>query len=446
MPNVKLFISYKTDEANLADSTGLSQVAHMLRRELEHVGYDVWMDKIGIEPGKEWDEAIKTAIKECNVFLLLLSDKSATSQWQQREVTTAGNFDKSIIPILVRGGFDAANVLNQNFNMPRTQWLDFRAANEDQYRDLIAVLNKTVTDLKLTPPTGKQIYSNEARPRKEKYATYQLLMRKGKTSSLHPCNIHLAVGDMVKMRGIDVYANTENAYLQMARIFESKTISALLRYHGSNLDVGGRLIEDTVQNELNAIVQQMRWNLPLEIGTVVVTSAGHPSSALRSKTKNNARYIFHTVTVAVEGAGIERKLAPANPTAIENAVVNTLEKVMEVNAENGAISPTGTGLVYRNNEIEDERMRQEKNQDKYQPIKSIILPLFASGHGGLKPVDVMKPVAEGIREFLQDVHDRGDDDKLTLTDIHVSIFSSDHIEPMRTILKSVFEEVAPPDN
>lgn len=446
MAIAKLFISYKTDAGKPDESTGLSQAAHSIRRELKKRGYDVWMDVINIINGENFDEQILDAIADRDIVILLLSEKSGDSKWQQREVDTArASKKKKILPVLIHGNFKPSDVLRESFALPTINWCDFRAGTDEQLEDLVDSINVLADGLGFERPTEKQTYSNEARPRKEKYATYQLKIRQGRTSTLHPCNIHLAVGDMSKMRGIDVYVNSENAYLQMARIFESKTISALLRYHGSNLDAGGRLVEDTVQSELNALIREMRWTLPLEIGAVVATTAGHPSSALRAKSKNNARYIFHAVTVAVEGAGIDRKLAPANPTAIENAVVNTLEKVLEINEENGVISPRGTGLIYRNDVSEDERTRQENSADKYVPIKSIILPLFASGHGGLKPPDVMKPVAEGIREFLQGVHDRGDDDKLTLTDIHISVFSSDHIETMRDILKSMFEEVVPPE-
>ena len=75
------------------------------------------------------------------------------------------------------------------------------------------------------------------------------------------CEVCIAAGDMFNMPGprtIDVYVNSENDYMQMARIFESRTVSSLLRFYGSKLDEAGRIEEDTIQDELNQIIRKGR--------------------------------------------------------------------------------------------------------------------------------------------------------------------------------------------
>ena len=42
-------------------------------------GFDVWMDRKGIEGGTEWATEIAGSIRGCSIFLLLLSEHSVTS-------------------------------------------------------------------------------------------------------------------------------------------------------------------------------------------------------------------------------------------------------------------------------------------------------------------------------------------------------------------------------
>ena len=142
-------------------------------------------------------------------------------------------------------------------------------------------------------------------------------------------------------RTIDVYVNSENNYMQMARIFESKTVSSLLRFYGSKLDEAGRIDEDTIQDELNQIIRKEGIRTrPVMPGIVIATSAGHASSYLRKRLK--ARYIFHTATVIVEGDGIDKKLqCRLSSSEIQQCVRKTLEKVAEVDKKHR------TSLAYR---------------------------------------------------------------------------------------------------
>jgi hypothetical protein len=94
--------------------------------------------------------------------------------------------------------------------------------------------------------------------------------------------IHLAGGDMTEFRDIDVFVNSENDYMQMARAFERKSISSSLRYLGACFDKANRLLEDTVQDELTKKVESELGPRPLGHYAVVVTSAGHADSDLRN--------------------------------------------------------------------------------------------------------------------------------------------------------------------
>src|SRR5690606_23792609 len=171
---------------------------------------------------------------------------------------------------------------------------------------------------------------------KQERKLYELAYRE------HPCHVILSTGDMLKNKGIDVLVNTENDYMQMARVFESNTISSVLRYHGSAFNRDGQLTEDSVQKELNTLLESRHTVRPIGIGTVFATHAGHPESDLQQK--NRARYIFHVTTVQVnynfsEYTPVE---AVSSNQGIINCVRNALNKVLEVNQQRGVISPETT--------------------------------------------------------------------------------------------------------
>lgn len=449
----KIFISYKT-----GDKTGLTYNANSLRRELERIGYNVWMDEVGLDAGINWNEQLYKHVSESDLVLVLLAKETAESVWVRREVDVARGAKVRIIPVLIRNNFDTPEEkqkLLDQFDFSKTQYVELLSGSEHEFKKLIEQIEKqegkTLKDQMdwLTDRQSKY-KGTPVKPQRKYYASFKLdwnktddddapsedprPKRQDSKEDLKPCWINLAVGDMTKMSNIDVLVNSENAYLQMARIFESKTVSALLRYYGSEIDSSGHLAKDYVQDELNEIVKERKWVRPVGIGTVIETSAGAENSILRAK--NKARYIFHTVTVSITGDGIERNLLAAqSDTSIWQATYNTLKKVDEVNEE-----------IKKRNEV-------DKNLDEKE-IRSIILPLYASGHGGRNAGDVMVPLIEGVKDFLIDAYKREAQDeqdsgkqekyKLALKDIFLCVLHREYVALMREKMGAVFKEVKAP--
>ncbi len=67
-----VFISYKAEEFD---------EANWVRGTLEHNGISCWMAPASIMGGSSYAEEIPKAIRECRVFVLLLSEKSQRSKW-----------------------------------------------------------------------------------------------------------------------------------------------------------------------------------------------------------------------------------------------------------------------------------------------------------------------------------------------------------------------------
>ena len=88
MSNV--FISYSRK-----DSTKVLELTELLRSN----GISVWIDQHAIEAASSWSNEIVQAIDNCNIFLLLISSSSITSDNVLRELSLAFESKKSILPV-----------------------------------------------------------------------------------------------------------------------------------------------------------------------------------------------------------------------------------------------------------------------------------------------------------------------------------------------------------
>jgi hypothetical protein len=236
------------------------------------------------------------------------------------------------------------------------------------------------------------------------------------------CKIHLAAGDMTRMRGIDVLVNTENNYMQMARVFETFSLSCNLRLLGSLLNKSGYIVEDTVQLELYDQIRE-EYPIPISMGVVVPTHAGHSESKLA---KTGARYIFHAATVTVAPTS-GQSVKPLDNAEIATAIYNCLNEVKTINAARGVISPPGSPRL-------DKELR---GVDDYKPIQSIIFPLFATGRGGREREvsEVARQMVEAMIAYLSD----GDNaEEFTLKDIHMCAYSQLDVSTVKAVMDELF--------
>jgi O-acetyl-ADP-ribose deacetylase (regulator of RNase III) len=227
--------------------------------------------------------------------------------------------------------------------------------------------------------------------------------------------VHVAAGDMTSraLGGIEALVNTENDYMQMARIFESSTLSSSIRREGAHFNMG-RLQEDTVQKMLDAKVEELldeTCGRPLMLGEVLYTPAGHALSDLR---KNGARYILHAATVRVESITMRDQLrAIETSTGIERTIFNCFEAVKEIDANKGVICPPPW------------QEEQEKAKGSYQNIESIIFPVFGTGHGGRSVTEVLPEMARAIRDYLMD---HADDNEFHIKDVYLCVYAAPDVD------------------
>jgi O-acetyl-ADP-ribose deacetylase (regulator of RNase III) len=114
--------------------------------------------------------------------------------------------------------------------------------------------------------------------------------------------IEIRTGDIAKWtKGADVWVNSENTNLQMARFYE-RSLSATIRYRGAKKNEDGEIVEDTIANEL---VAKLKGRDAVALGTVFDTSSG---DLLKT---HGVKRIFHVALVrGVPGDGyrVEREM------------------------------------------------------------------------------------------------------------------------------------------
>lgn len=88
----KIFISYKSEDAPVADS---------IKEMLEAFGFDTFQDKINIEPSDEWQKTILRELMSCDMFLCILSKHFLNSPFCLQETGVAAARGIPVLPISI---------------------------------------------------------------------------------------------------------------------------------------------------------------------------------------------------------------------------------------------------------------------------------------------------------------------------------------------------------
>lgn len=420
---LNIFISYRNTAFG-------KTVARQLFDGLKERGYNPYWDKDFIEAGELWDQQIYHAVLDSDVLIVLLDDHLLEKpEWIQREVDTAHAAQIQILPYLLES-VDPAKLL-ERLNMPRTQYLLYDTTPDfARLDDRLMTLAKQTQDAQTRRIQALEDKWKSRQPIKDR-ARNELSVERFKLPEhrQHPARIHIASGAIHQLPGVEVIVNSENDHFQMSRFHETFTVSCSLRQAGSLIhEASGAVLEDTVQWELDAYVNEVIKARPVRLGYVVPTSAGHPESALR--TINGTRYIFHAVTVTVTPQFRQRSMIPIETDdGIRKCTVNVLNLVAQVNRKHGIIAPESL-VMSGGRKPFDEQLAASR---QYTDIRSIIMPFFGAGYGGRRVDEVIPPMLHGIREFLSDNPDT------SLQDIYLCAYFQQEIATLRNQMREVFD-------
>ena len=400
--------------------------ASMLHQILQQypTKYDAWIDEDEIPAGMKWETAIYSRLLETDVLLLAVGPGTSRSEWVRREIALAKALGVSIVPLgydLTEDEFgkelkgmeisDIQGRLTQNIKFPAKEALlgEIDLVLKQARDRTVASQGKLLTALNARRNAGPP-------KAQDKQRAFSVTGRFGPST----VKLHVAAGDLTKTIGIDVLVNSENDYMQMARFFEARTVSSLLRRRGARVS-GGRYI-DTVQKELDDQLGDRAR--PVQAAEVFVASAGGPDSRLA--TENKARYIFHVA--AVQAVDAEARVVPfKQPDQIEDCMRACLAKLLELNGLKGLVSPPGT--VQR-------KLQEQLAVNGSGVSKSILFPLFGTGQGGGSSVEAIKYMLSGLQRFLED----SDHAALAndLEDVYFAAYTEPDVEAVSVALAATF--------
>jgi hypothetical protein len=173
-----------------------------------------------------------------------------------------------------------------------------------------------------------------------------------------PFVVHL--GPIEALTGVDVVVSSENVHLQPAKPYKS-SLSARLRHDAARRDATGAVVDDVLARELAAWLRAHgRQGLPVEPGTVVPTSSGE-------LVHRGIKRIYHAAVVSPRVGTNEYDID-------EHAVVRAVQGVFQ--------------------------LARAERQARFPSLRSVCLPLFGTGRGGLNPAVSFGWTWVGLRHEL----------------------------------------------
>ena len=98
----KVFISYAKKDCIAADGSAVpGNVVDKVMDAFNREGISYWLDREQLAGGDTYAARITRNIKDCDVFLFLSTEAANASEWTRREIGTAVNFGKRIIPMRI---------------------------------------------------------------------------------------------------------------------------------------------------------------------------------------------------------------------------------------------------------------------------------------------------------------------------------------------------------
>lgn len=329
-----VFVNYRVREQ--------AGYASLLHRELARTfGVDrVFIASRSIRPGDDFREQVFATLRKADVLLAVIGPHwleflhDIEEDWVRQEIREAFAAGLRVIPVLVEDAElpEPAALPSDIAALARCQYARMRHYSiETDLAQLVGDLRRTVPALERRlaepPVTEPVLFRLDTRP----------------SSS---CRLAIAPGSIRRVRTADVWVNSENTDMRMAR-HNDFSISSIVRYWGAVRDEAGRVVTDLVADELDMVGGPLR---PVAPGTVVVTGAGMLTAT------HNVHRILHVAAVHGEpGAGyrqvrnvswcVTNVLTHAERIADELPSASVLFPLLGVGVAGGEISSTATSMV-----------------------------------------------------------------------------------------------------
>ena len=138
----KVFISYsKKDYMREKGKMVPANVVDKVIKALSASGISYWIDQEGLDAGVTFAEHIAENIKKCDVLLFLSTKNANASEWTLREISTAIEFGKTILPVRIDPSPYADPVA---LYLSSVQYIDWQELGErESLQRIVARINGT---------------------------------------------------------------------------------------------------------------------------------------------------------------------------------------------------------------------------------------------------------------------------------------------------------------
>jgi O-acetyl-ADP-ribose deacetylase (regulator of RNase III) len=368
----------------------------------------------GLDAGLLWEKTIYENLISTQVLILALGDGTSQSEWVRRELSMAMAFGIQIVPVGLSISEQQLHQELQNLGLTGIHYRrPFNIASQTA-RGIVSELAPAISRARENTKLGGYELlgkiTKKVQPAMRSARPNLAVASKSCTFGTKKISIHIASGDIFRLSNYDILVNSENDYMQMARIFDMASLSSNIRHYGSATEKG--YLEDTIQLEIEKTIAGRPR--PVPPGTAISTSSGGPSSSLYRN--NKVSHIIHVA--AVQAVLAEHRIVPLGAAEqIRDCVTAALIATQAICKANGVISPEGT----------PQNKLQQETASAFAP-KRIVLPLFGTGRGGQSPAVVGPTVLEAIVDFF--LGPLFDEKHMLVTDFHISVFSEDDVDTM----------------
>ena len=160
----KVFISYSTRDYIGDDGKVIpGNVVDKVCKALSDSGITYWIDREGLDPGVTYAEIIASKIKECDTFLFLSSRSANESAWTLREISTAIDFGKTVLPVKLDASRFADSVA---LYLASVQYIDWNEMGETE------ALRRIVGRINAANLTERRHFRNTTLPTVTSFAVY----------------------------------------------------------------------------------------------------------------------------------------------------------------------------------------------------------------------------------------------------------------------------------
>jgi hypothetical protein len=420
----RIFICHKKKNADGQEDNSADRLYSFLSEG--NPKYDVWMDE-GLKAGIPWEKTIYENLISTHVLILVLVPGTSQSEWVKRELSIAMAFGIQIVPVGLNMSEEQLSkelanlgLMSIHYRRPFNISSQTARAIVPDLAPAIDLARETTEDggYELLKKIAKRVQPKTlpADPPKLEMSSREFVLGTKKFS------VHIAAGDIFRLSKYDILVNSENDYMQMARIFDSTTISSSIRHYGSSEEKPG-FLEDTIQAEIEKVMAMAERPRPVPAGTAIVTSSGGPKSKLYRM--NGITHIVHVASVhALPDAPPDQpRIVPlSSDGAIRDCVMAAMEAVQNICKANGDIWKANGVKSPEGNPPGD---FEQKDNGTFAP-KRMVLPLFGTGRGGQSPKKVGPVVLDAILDYF--VSPLYEEKYFPLSDIHLSVFSKEDVD------------------